>query len=428
LFTKLHCWLLLLLVFLIKCAERDALNPFEASEKVSPPLTLEIIPENQHAVKLEWDWTNHKINDYSGFRIYRSRDDSKNYTLYKELSPDVFSFTDTEVENYHWYYYRVSVFGPNVESKPSDSQKTLLGPGQYWLLSSFGLSIRKLSYDLLHTLDYYETNYPSNDWEFSLVDSLIWLCFNNYGIGISSFDLIKGHEDFYYHNELNAPVGIKQDWTTQTTFILDKPRTGDVSSLHILKNRSFHKNIKLDSNDYIKITLCNTTEQLFILSKKKLLIMNTNTLIFSDTLFFPVNYSAQDFYKAANFLYVLLRSDNENKSQIISFTMQGRIQNVLFMGGDFYRLYVDEISNNFILAEWSENSKDSLVKLSDTGNRLFEIASFSHIEDIKINPYDQSIIIVDRTGDRTYLINKDGILISQSEINLYYDPIRVFVE
>jgi hypothetical protein len=423
----LHFWSLFFL-FIISCAERDALNPFEASEKASPPLTLEITPYNQNSVYLEWDWTNNKISDYSGFRVYRAQDDSQNYTLYEELPPGVFSFTDMEVEHYHWYYYKVSIFGPNVESKPSDSQKTLLGPGQYWLLSTFGLSVRKLSYDLLHTLDYYETNYPSNDWEFSLVDSLIWLCFNNYGIGISTFNLKKGFEDFYYHSQLNSPINIENDWTNQTTFILDTPRSGDVSSLHILKNRTFHKNINLDSNEYFKLTLHNNSEQLFILSKKKLLIMNTNSLIFSDTLFFAANYSGQDFYNAANILYVLLASENENKSQISSFTIQGNIPNNLSVNGNFYRISVDEVSNSFILAERSEKSKDGVVKLSVTGNRLFEIASFNYIEDIKINPYDQSIIVVDRTGDKVYTIYKDGVLISQSEINQYYDPIRIFVE
>ena len=79
------------------------------------------------------------------------------------------------------------------------------------------------------------------------------------------------------------------------------------------------------------------------------------------------------------------------------------------------------------MGEYLTSNSCRAVQLSLSGNRQLVLQNLSgNLDDINVNPYDQSLILVQRYSDNIVLFDSSGVLISN--FNQIYDPIKVFIQ
>lgn len=79
------------------------------------------------------------------------------------------------------------------------------------------------------------------------------------------------------------------------------------------------------------------------------------------------------------------------------------------------------------MAENIDYESSRAVKLSLDGVRLLELSGLSKlINDIKINPYDNSIVLLQRYMNRIVLYDSTGQQLSSN--TQLYDPIKVYIQ
>lgn len=412
-----------LLVAINSCSERKHDNPFDPEGQNEPPLILSTNSRDNSTIQLSWRWAADPINDYSGFRIYRSVD-SQNFILYREIPKGRFSFVDSSAQAYHWYYYKISIYGPGVESISSQSQRVFLGDGIYWILSKYGFWIRKVSYDLQRSLNYYNTTYPAEEWAVSINDSLIWLAFTLYGDGVSNLNLRTASEDFFYFGNLTSPVDVEYDPQQNKAYALDERTPND--KIAVFQNNALQLSIDLPQGNYFKLFLSNPNQQLIILGEKKCLKLSLVSMTITDSLLIAADYTGQDMDASADSIFILASSMQGSTIYKLSFSDMS--QNTVNVDGDFYRITYASQSDQFYLAEDVPSAQDRVVKLSAQGSRLLQLSGFEYVGQVGLNPHDQSIVVLDRLGDRLFLFDRNGNEVSRSAQNAFYDPIRIFIE
>lgn len=407
------------------CAQRGRDNPLDPQSHVESPVTLSLNSTDNSTVRLNWYWSSIPVTDYSGFRIYRLGGDNQKYELYREISKNQFSFIDSSVQRYDWYYYKVSVFGPDVESTPSPPEKIYLGQGSYWILSKYGFWVRTVSYDLLHIKKQYNTAYPAEEWAVSLSDSLINLCFFRYDRGVSQLNLKKGFEDYFYHDDLISPIDVEYDPSDNRIYILDD---NVQNQLQIVRNKSLERKITLPQDDYVKLYLSIPNQYLLILGRTMLLKFSLASSTITDSFPFAAGFIGQDLDASNDSIFVLTESTASNSSQIYKVSFASSGVNTTTVSGIYYRITVNSAGSEMYLAESIADAKDMVVKLSPQGTRLLQLPNFESIEQIGLNPYDGSIVVVDRFGDQLVLYDSSGNEVSRSSPDRFYDPIRIYIE
>ena len=165
-----------------------------------------------------------------------------------------------------------------------------------------------------------------------------------------------------------------------------------------------------------------------ILGKAVLLKFSLITSTITDTIPFAVGFVGQDLDASADSVFVLSSSEISKLSQIhrMSFADNGATE--MTISGIFYRITEKSDTREFYLAENIAGAKDMVVKLSSEGTRLLQLLNFEFVEQIGLNPHDQSIVVVDRLGDQLVLFDSSGNEVSRSSPNRFYDPIRIFIE
>ena len=417
------------LLILSNCSERGHNNPFDPEGNSETPLTLSLNSFDNNSVNLSWGWESNPVTDYSGFRIYRSVGNDHNFTLYHESPKSEFSFSDTSVQKYNWVYYKISVFGPSVESALSKPQKIYLGQGVYWILSSYGFWVRKVSYDLQRAMKNYYTTYPCQEWAVSLDDSLINLAYIRFSRGVSQLNLKKGVEDFFY-SDVNSPIDVEYDAAQKRMFVLDSNGDNQEDEILVIKNKALERKIILPKENYLKLYLSNQNHSLVILGETKYYELSTTTSTIMDSVLFSPGFIGQDVDVSSDSIYILTYSEQTNMSKIYKTDFQGNVTDSLITSGHFYRITFDKDFHQFYLAEEIDFAQDKLVKLSSQGVRQFELSGFEYIEQIGLNPYDHSFVVInnDPVNDQLILYDSSGNEISRSKTNSFYDPIRIFFE
>ena len=398
------------------CTERNRLNPFDPEGKIKSPIQLSISPSGQSA---KLSWTIQDITDFKGFRLYRARDDNE-FTQLADLSPQTRSYSDSLLDYYHWYQYRMSILGYQNESLPSQPVRFYPGPGKVWLLTRYGYSIRQLSYDLLHSAKVYNTNYPPISWDLDLDREEIWLAHAQYRY-ISKMNISLGYEDFFLQNDFQQPIDIKLDSNSDRVIVLDSRG----KALFLLENQTVRDSIALDRDNYFKMMVTNNSQ---------IIVMNDNSArIFEaagDSLSrinFEDGFRGADMVLQDSLLYVLISNSVSMQSQIIIYHRSSQQIMQLNLTGNFTLIDKPVDKNYLYLSEVINSNSTRLVKLSLEGNRLLELPVLAgNIDDMAINQYDNSIIALQRYQNNLVLYDSLGQIISAN--NQIYDPIKISIQ
>ncbi|NOX36518.1 MAG: fibronectin type III domain-containing protein [Calditrichaeota bacterium] len=404
------------------CAERERKNPFDPGADQESPVRLSLKP-TETAVVLEWEVE--PISHVVGFRIYRSVDDNRHFQLYQEVGSDHRVFLDSNVEPYRWYYYRVTALGPATESLPSNTEKTYLGKGKIYLISHYGFWVRQLSYDLLHTLNQFDTRFPPVEWAPYLKENIVWLAYGPYRY-IGRIHLSLAKEEDYFDDVLKIPIDVEVDPRNGNLFVLDD----GTNELIQINNLTVTHRVELPPNVYIRMTLQPEARRMGILGESLFLWMSLDSRAILFTHSLPETLSFQDQAITRDTIYLLATALQSQSTRLITLSPTTGETTDRWLNGIFHKIAVDNDQQVFYLAQITDirrpDTQQRLVKLSFNGDRLLELDNFNFIADIQINPYDNSVVVVDRLKDRLFLIRTDGKIISES-IKLY-DPIRVHIE
>jgi hypothetical protein len=419
--------LTLLPLLFTDCLERARDNPFDPVNNQTP-LSLELTPGNVR-ITLNWNFTR-PITDYQGFRLYRAVGTPENFSLFAQLPSTQFAFADTTINPGQWYYYKVSVVGDDLESSPSNICKAYLGTGKYWVLSEDGYVLKRISYDLINTLFSRDLYLKTTDWSVAIRDSAIWLSYPQYTKSISEFSMISGQENLYYPDGLQAAVDVEYNPISRVVYILDHSN----SSILVYNRSSVVSQIAIDpSVRFKRLKYYQRLNQLFVLGETKLLIISVqNNQYPTESIDFPAGYTGLDFDFTNAKAYVLIASESGSQSAIYTINDQSAVEDTLNLNGIFYRMCVDDLNNWFYVAEDVTGGDDRVMQLSYSGNRQVQLPGFKFVEQIAVNPYDRSTIIVDYSNNLLSLYDKEGNFISSSQTfegqKYLFQPFRVYIE
>ena len=406
---------ILVTLLLPGCSERERKNPFDPGSHFKVPIDLSLSPVGTQ-VTLTWSVTG--LEDYAGFRIYRAVDDSTQMELFQELPASVSTYTDTSVQFYHWYYYRVSVLGHGVESDPSPMQKTYPGPGTPYILSRYGYSIYQLSYDLLHTLMRANTFLATKNWAWNPGAGIIWLATAQFRF-VTRFRLEVGQEDLFLEKPFQRPEDLTFNADKSHLYVLDTRKR----LIYTLVQGQVTDSIPIPQGDYLEIRT-GWQNTLWLLGKTHLRVFNES----GDSLFaFPFDFGQEgaDLCFRNNHMYLLTTNAENQTSILFTFTENQTTMNFQELSGTFFIVRQPAAESFFWLGEYMGEGNYRAVKLSEDGQRLLELPSVRSLKDIRIHPVDGSIILVRRYEDSISLYDKNGQFIStRTQI---YDPIRAYI-
>jgi len=409
-------FVLAIILIVFSCSGRERDNPLDPLGKFKTPVELQIFPDG-HQVTLNWNVKD--LKDYYGFRIYRAIGDTTSFQLLKEVNSQTKTYLDTSVMFYHWYYYRISVLGYQTESSPSAIQKTMPGPGTTEILSRYGYSIHQYSYDLLHSIRIYNTEFPPISWSWDQTGGQVWLAYAQYR-SISKLNLALGYEDFFFEDQLLMPIDLKWDELNQQLFILDSQR----AKIYTLVQETLTDSIDIHKDNYFKMIL--TPEQnLAVIDSDRVNIYSVEGVSL-DTSFLPAAFLGQDFLYDDGNVYILAANIEDNRSLIRKLQLaSGKIEDNFFDG--YFELFTRGSSTDYFWAsEFIDINNYRLVKLSDSGQRLLERTTSSNFSDMQINNIDNSLITVQRYLNRIALYDSTGSLISENDD--IYDPVKALIQ
>jgi hypothetical protein len=145
-----------------------------------------------------------------------------------------------------------------------------------------------------------------------------------------------------------------------------------------------------------------------------------------DSIPLPGNFRGTDMIVDKDHLYILANNMPASESIIIQVDLNDFSQNEIRFSGGFVQLTKNNSQSYFWASEKLGGNSSRLVKLSLEGHRLLELNSLSgEIDDIYINPHDNSIILVQRYQNNVVLYDSLGNQLTQG--NKIYDPIKVFI-
>jgi hypothetical protein len=397
------------------CTERARDNPFDPNSNSETRLTLSVKPEDNQA---HLSWSVENIQDFTGFIIYRSVDGSE-FQRYQEISPTFTTFIDTALNYYQWYGYRITMINANSETLPSNEVKLLPGPGKIWILSRYGYSLREMSYGLQHTNQIFYTNFPAINWDWNLNESEIWLAFAQFK-NISRLNLDLGYEDFFVDNFFQRPIDIKWESQGGRVYILDSNK----NSIFILQSQTVSDSISLPSNEFFKILTMSSPGVLAMDSSRIFHYLHTGIIV--DSITVPNSFRYTDMTLNDDSLTILATDFSTAVSMIISYQLNGEETRQVEISGNFDKIVRPAQQNYYWVTEKLNSNSSGCVKLSSDGHRLLELNSLSgEIDDIQINPHDNSIIVLQRYQNNIILFDSLGNQLTQG--NQVYDPIKAFI-
>lgn len=409
------------------CTERERNNPFEPDTS-NPPLSLTLHPQSNN-VQLKWRF-NVTIEGFTGFRVYRAVDLPANMAPLAELSAGQTEYTDTTVQKGRWYYYQVSVLGRSVESRPSNTRKTILGDGFCWVLSRSNANVQQLSYDLLYPLRDFQTFYLTDVWATPPGDSLFWLGTPTFVSSVVSLNRETGRETFYDIDSLRTARDLIFDPNRNQLYILDNAakklfvlRRGSLVGQKSLPPTPTHRKLQLDAS----------AGRVWLLSETEISLIGADPPFFQQkVLNLPAGFTGKDMEFADGKAYVLATAENTQNSRLITVSGDLAVENTLQLNGNFFLIRYCRADQTFLLAEVVGNENERIVKLDLQGNRLFEVPGFRLISDIAINPFDRSFAVADFLDNLVSSYTSAGQRISESRNEdgnkFIFQPVRIFIE
>jgi hypothetical protein len=298
------------------------------------------------------------------------------------------------------------------------------------VLSRNDFNIQKLSYDLIYPTVRLQSYYFSEEWDFCTQDSCVWLSYPQFIRSIGKISLINGHEDFFSPESLENITDIDYVSIDRKLYILD----GVHRKILVMENGIFFHPAAINvADEFLKIAYSDADNWLYVLGKQSFIKLSAaNPANVQSLISFPNSFEGTAFDFVDDLFYVLASSENEGKSNLYTVSLNTGLENIREISGFLYKIRFDGNLNVFYAAEKTASGESQVVQLSPEGSRQFELHGFKLIEQIEINPYNHTFVVVDYSNDLISLFDFEGNFISESKNNAgskyLYRPLRIFIE
>ncbi len=150
--------LVLLLLFMMGCSDRERLNPFDPQNpNTGGAPTHFSAHSNRDTIFLSWKAMD--VDDLSHYLLYRSENGAA-FEDFRIIDPDVNSYSDVEIDYDVNYRYAVQAHTESEQGMLSDTLQVTPGAFNFWITDYYDFSIKRMSYDGSHFLGHLDIPTP----------------------------------------------------------------------------------------------------------------------------------------------------------------------------------------------------------------------------------------------------------------------------
>ncbi len=415
---KIHIWLLFyLLLSLFSCSERKHDNIFDPDNDQTVLDMAFYVKQSDEGFVLSWNSS--PYNNYDSIFIYKSYDSPAFTAPYAKLPSNIYTFTDSILQNHRTVYYAVSLFSDGNQSAKTSAVERVKGNGNITLLTSYGYTIYQMSFDMVEIINII---YTDNHY-----DHII-----NMGEDMVATTPDYGRISLFNFNSNREVNGLSLHGTGH---VLYDPAADSIFCSSVRPPYTLYR-IGSDLADYDSISigeypsiaLFKTAEDLILYISANTVYVLSKELTIMDSLSFGNNAIINAQY-ANGLIYIILQEGTLDSRSLMTISPDDLSVNSLFScNGNVFTVIQDTI--------WIEEYGDilgvdtKLVKLLHDGSRLCETGGFSNITGLSLNKSDDCIYVIERYADTVHLLRTDGTLLISKSGSLYslYDPVEIIYQ
>lgn len=419
--------LILLSVFAVACSKMapdDILSSRERDNIFDPKnnkKTIEAgfgLTSQENYIRLYWNPPHDVI--YKSFNLYRKTAGQDSFKLRTVILKGNNYFNDSDIIFDQNYSYYLTINGETEESYPTQIKSITPGPGNIWMLDRYLWDIVKLSYDLSAV---------------SLRKAGAWRPENmamSKKIGLITYPVFRYLEIFNLENgrtidgnlNLRSPFDATYDPVHGQFWVVDS--TGSIYTIDTVEAneqlvyQDLKKPVQIEYMNNHLFVLDRGFDRLFIFNSTPLLTdsvgLNNSGQTFSDLKLFRLD-------EAHNNCYLLDGKDGANT--LYKYSLDSKQIEAVFTDSLIYSFDVNRRDESiWIVIANKVNSQ--LLQLSPAGNRLHTIDGMVRPTDVKINPYNENVVVADFYGQKVYHYRPDLSLVGiYSTIG---DPFKVYIQ
>lgn len=381
------------------CVERDRSNPLDPKnpDTEGKPKGLKIYSELD---KVFLSWKPVELSDIVGYQIYRREALDEDFIPIHMTTEDSTSYVDQNIQFEKKYIYRITVFGEDFESAPSDSVSIIPGPTSFWLGDVYSRQIIKLTHDCAHEILRISVDgYP---WSIGLDEKTNNLWFTDIFMS-RLMRLNLDNFDYSFVSDFSAGqlIKLKIDNTRDKIWIADS-RNGTVEVVNMAGSRvqqiTGFSNIR-DLDVFERNGVCWVVDS----GNKNVISINSNYSITEEVanLQAPsdiaINQNTGHFWIIDNL--TVSKYDNNGTEY---FSIDSMLTNPI-------ELVVDPHDGKCWVLDWLSDANNSkLFCFNESGNKILEVSGFTYPENVIVNPHDHGCVVVDSGSGKIFKVSSTG--------------------
>jgi hypothetical protein len=411
--------LLILVLLILACAERSRDNPFDPTGDIK--LNLQVLSFDK---KVELSWQNPSVEGYTGFNIYRKAEGLDN--SFKKIASGIAAsqrfYQDRDITYGYTYSYYLTITGVDIESKPTEQVSILPGPGLNWIADKWGYQIVKTTYDLMHPIFFYQTNWPPTNLAISAELNHVLILYLDTGM---MEKITLNGEYLQAYSDIGYPYDIAYEPQESLFWIIDSS-----GALYTLDTRTDQfKTITTGLSKPTAISIAPLSDLISVVDRlqRKIFqfrhdgslyqtISRTNGKWLSG----PTRYEIDEVHDRE-----WLIDRNEEIDYIYTKSRQAENFNLIdsvYFSGD---LAINALDGTcWYLSYNAQNS--AVLQLSPDGTRQSEIDGFYNPYDIQTNPYDGTLIVVDSGRHRVIHYDETPAVLGLADF--FNFPVKIRIE
>jgi hypothetical protein len=408
-------------IMLTACIERDRTNIYDPKTSVDSLDAGLYLSTADTIVTLNWRYPN--TADVQGVNIYRRRSDELSYRQIASVSNDHSSYADAiEVSDIPYLYY-ITYSGQESESRPSFSISVTPGPGSIWLLDKGDEYLRRLSYDLQHTLSRrYMVWYPEclavdPNWKYGLITYPAWRYAEIFRISDNQLlseatGLRRPYEAVY------NPV-THDFWITDSSAGLFRQEMNSTTVQSVESSLLRPTQIRSDIKGNVYV-LDKTRKAIYLFDHdgvQQKVIGAQPGLFLRDPLFFDLSLSQNE---------LLIIDQGCEPRCLYRYFLHGDSSSMILQESDLQLVRDDSFQPQRLWIVRNNGDVSKILQLSYQGERLISFEGFKDLTDLRINPYNGSLVVSDALERTVTHFDR-----SNKRIGVYkegYYPYRVLIE
>lgn len=419
--SKLFAVIILMMIN-ISCGDRDITGPDDGGISLFDLRVTSIGLE----VILSWDAIDN--SDLTGYNIYRQFNDS-NFEKYASVSSEEISFTDRTVTAEIRYEYQITAELTNDrESEPSETVRIIPGLTTTWVLDNSTGILSELTHDVAHKTGKFFSDLPSVV-AFDIDQK------NGYVYLLNRFD-----KTLMLYIEGQLPATFTNPDTTFTLF--DDPSDLDYDSVRddmwIADGSSgniYHFS-ELEPGRWVRVDSLNTggsADEGQITDNGDYWVLNTKGKSVEIYQNLDTGYNRINIGGFSSGAILLALDENRARAYAVDIgtgevsviTATGIETPISTINKAIAAAVEPESGDLWLLADDDEDGSYDLIKLSDTGGRIFEIdTGMSDPTWMGVNSYNMNVVVLNRTFDEPKVATFDKLGNNINTFDSLTEPVR----